>query len=341
VASAAPVADPGPVDLPPAVVPFAVRAVTEVRPDLWPLARPVPDHVDDPGPRTLVRLDAEVPVLVAGARHAVATDPGPWTAHAKDLDPDRTAAAGLTLARAVAAVTPSLLTVTGDRIRIGDVGVEVAADGEVSGPASTGGDARRVVDRLRSVPAAHRSLEAVALAVAEDIVLVAGDGRAVWLHVCAPSGWDPGASGGRSLLELHGPVPTADRLHAASRALARAIVATGPHVRWVWGLTDDPRAAMHPGQARSEVPAPRPIGELTFRAERQTTLPLPELDLGVFLIRVHRAPLGEVVADPDRRDRLAAAVRALPPDLAVYKGVADRRDELLDRLTADTGGVRE
>jgi hypothetical protein len=326
----------GSVALPPVVVPFAVRPSPEVRPDLWPLARPVPSHVDDAGPRTLVRLDAEVPSLVAATRRAVARDPDPWTARATELAADRASAAGRALASAVADVVPGLLSVDADGLTIEDVGVGVGPEGQVRdrrGPVSAA--ASRVEARLLAVPAAHRHLEAVALAVAEDVVLVDERGRVVWAHVCAPSGWDPGVSAGRSLLDLHGPVPAAARLHAASDALARAIVRAGPHVRWVWGLTDDPAAALHPRWRTRPSTARGPVEELTFRAERQTTLPLRELGLGVFLIRVHRAPLGEVLRPPGRAGRLAAAISSLPDDLAVYKGVAERREELLARLAAD------
>jgi dimethylamine monooxygenase subunit A len=150
--------------------------------------------------------------------------------------------------------------------------------------------------------------------------------------VCSPSGWDPGTAGGRSLLELHAPIPVAGRLHRASLALTRAIVRSGPHVRWVWGVTDDPAAAHHPSFRGGPTTAGGPVEALTFRAERQTTLPLGDLGVGVFLIRVHRAPLGQVVATRGRRQRLAEAIRSLPHDLAVYKGVAERRAELLDWL---------
>jgi hypothetical protein len=328
------------VTLPAVTVPFAVRASPEVRPDLWPLDRPVPPHVDDAAPPTLVRLDTEVPELVAAAREAVTRDAGPWTSSAAELDPGRAAAAGIALGTAVARAVPQLLVADASGLAVPGTGCRVLADGaleRVSVPGTTGVDtatAHLVAPRLDAVRAGHRALEAVALAVAEDVVLVDADARAVWLHVCAPSGWDPGSAGGRPLTELHAPVPAADRLRAASRALGRAIVATGPHVRWVWGLTDDPAAAHHPRRRGPASLGDLPIGRLTFRAERQTTLPLPDLDLGVFLIRVHRAPLDEVVTTADRARHLAAAVRALPDDLAAYKGVADRRDELLAWLDA-------
>ncbi|WP_052667562.1 heme-dependent oxidative N-demethylase subunit alpha family protein [Nitriliruptor alkaliphilus] len=325
--------------LPPVVVPFAVRAMPHVRPDLWPLTRPVPPHVEDDGPRTLVRIDAEVPRLVAAARQRVATDPAPWTSHTPDLAPGDALTAGLALGRAVSRDVPELLMAAGDSLTVSAAGVGVTSGGRIDRqPVTSGGEdrvaSRQVADRLAAVPPEHRLLEAVALAVAEDVVLVDASGRAVWLHVCTPSGWDPGAAAGRHLSELHGPVPAADRLRAASDALTRAIVTSGPHVRWVWGLTDDPAAAHHPRFRGPPATARGPIAELTFRAERQTTLALPDLGLGVFLIRVLRAPLGEVASSVSRRARLAEAIEVMPPELARYKGVADRRDELLDWLTA-------
>jgi hypothetical protein len=328
--------------LPPVSVPFAVRPMPHVRPDLWPLSRRLPPDVEDEGPPDLVRLDAEVPELVATARAAVTADPGPWTSHADDLDATRAEAAGLELARALGRVVPRLVSVEGDHVTLPGVGLQVGPGGgidhvAVRDGAAVGGDPAQVGERLADVAPEHRYLEAVALGVAEDVVLVGADARAVWLHVCAPSGWDPGASAGRTLIELHGPVPAAERLRAASRALGRAVVTSGPQVRWVWGLTDDPAAAHHPrfrvrtGTARGHVTG------LTFRAERQTTLPLPHLGLGVFLIRVHRTSLAAAASTARRRTVLAEAIASLPPDLARYKGVADRRDDLLAWLNTDLG----
>lgn len=236
------------------------------------------------------------------------------------------------------ATHPELVRVQDRAIELPDVGVVVDPAGAVreagGAGAATAHPPGEVRERLAGLPPTGRQLEAVALGVAEDVVVVDGDGRAVWLHVCAPSGWRPGAAGGSPLAALHGPIPDAERLVAASRNLARAITTSGPHVRWVWGLTDDPSLAQAPTSDGPEGP-PLPPSELTFRAERQTTLPLTELGWGVFLIRVHRAPLRDVVTTEERRRRLADAVAALPPALATYKGVGGRRRErLLEWLTS-------
>jgi hypothetical protein len=319
---------------PPPVVPFPVRPTPEVRADLWRLDRPVPSHVDDDGPATLVRFDREVPSLVTEGRERLDADPSLWTAVAADLSLDAAETAGWELAAAVAAAHPGLVEVADRGLLLPGVGVGVDRDGTVATtapddrPGRVGGDPRLVAARLAAVPPPLRAVEAVALGIAEDVVLVDTRGRAVWLHVLAPSGWDPGASGGVALGALHAPVPTARRLVAASTNLARAIVGSGPHVRWVWGLTDDPAAPNHPRRPPPARPSPD-LGDLTFRAERQTTLPCPAAGLGVFLIRVHRARLGDVVDAPGRRARLATTIRSLPDALAAYKGVAARRGELL------------
>jgi hypothetical protein len=328
--------------LPPVSVPFAARPMRHVRPDLWPLSRALPPDVEDDGPPDLVRFDAEVPELVAAARTAVTTDSDPWTAHTDDLDPRRAEAAGLELGRAVARVAPRLVSVEGEHLVLPGVGLRVGPAGAVdrvpvSDDPAVGGDPVPVAERLARVVPEHRYLEAVALGIGEDVVLVGGDARALWLHVCAPSGWDPGAAAGSTLTELHGPVPAAERLRAASRALGRAIVTSGPHVRWVWGLTDDPAAAHHPRFRGPPAAGNGEVGDLTFRAERQTTLPLPHLELGVFLIRVHRTPLAVAASTARRRAALADTIGSLPAELARYKGVAERRSELLAWLAADPG----
>ncbi len=325
MATTAEVNEPRPPSSPAVVVPFAVRPTAEVRPDLWQLQRPLPAHVEDDGPPTLVRFDREVPTLVAAARRAVYHDPTPWTGTAADLDERSTATAGRLLAGALDGQVGARLTVTADRLVLADDAITIDVDGHVE--VGAGGD-ETLAGRLTAVPPWQRWLEAIALSIAEDVVLVDRGGRAVWLHVCAPSGWDPGVSGGRSLAELHGPVPGSRRLREASGALGRAIVAAAPGVRWVWGLTDDPNAAHHPRFRPPPSTAAGPVAALTFRAERQTTFPMPSVGLGAFLIRVSRAPLGEVVTTRGRARRLAEAIAALPPELARYKGVAERVDEV-------------
>jgi hypothetical protein len=350
-ATARPVSRPR---LPPPVVPFAVGMRAPLRPDLVPLERPVPAHVEDPGPASVLRLDAGTAGMVAAKRRRLAVDPAPWTARG-EVPSARLRTAGRELAAALAAERPELLRLEGRALVLPGAGVTVGDDDTVTtrshaatprlgGTAGLDGGTAGMDDadgpvarRLRQVEPALRWLEAVALAVGEDLVLVDRSANVAWLHVCAPTGWDPGGSGGAPLAALHGPVPHADRLRAASGALGRALVEGGPFVRWTWGLTADPALAHHTRRPGPHLPPPAP-GALTFRAERQTTMPLPETELGLFAIRVHRAPLARVVDRPGRAEALAETVAALPEALAAYKGVDARREELLAWLR-DTAPV--
>jgi hypothetical protein len=321
--------------LPTPVVPFAVGMRAPLRPDLVPLDRPVPDHVEDPGPASVLRLDAGTAALVTAKRRRLAANPGPWTARG-DLPAARLRAAGRELAVALAREHPELLRLEGRTLVLPGAGVAVEDDDTVtvlSGAPShpLGGETGLVSPRLQDVEPALRWLEAVALVVGEDLVLVDRVANVAWLHVCAPTGWDPGTAGGAPLAALHGPVPHAERLQAASRALGRALTQGGPFVRWTWGLTAEAALAHHARRPVPHVPSPAP-GALTFRAERQTTMPLPETELGLFAIRVHRAPLARIVDRPGRAEALAETVATLPEALAAYKGVDVRRRELLTWL---------
>lgn len=318
-------------------MPFAVRGGAELRPDLTPLHRPVPAWVEDDGPATLLRIDRDLPAMLANKRDRLAADRNRWTATAPDPVPPWWAEAGRALAASVAADVPSLVHLDGDVVELRAAGLRVHLDGRIAevepGPdAPVHLDPVEVVARLEQVPSHLRVLEAVASTVAEDLVLVDRDGHCPWLHVCAPSGWAPGAAGGASLATLHAPVPASDRVLRASRNLAVAMATAGLFVRWNWGIDAAARWARHP----DDPPAAWPDDPAAwiFRPERQTTWPLRGLEVGVFAIRVHLARLDEVVDGPRAR-RLASAVRELPDDLAAYKGLGDgRRDQLTTWLDA-------
>lgn len=321
--------------LPRPVVPFAVRDGAAVRPDLVPLDRPPPPPVEDDGPRTSLRIDADLPRLLANKQDVVAHAADRAVATADDVPPAWLATAGHRLAAVCGEVVPGLVRRRVDAVELPAVGLRIpdrGPIGELARPSTLpAADPAAVATRLTSLPLHLRALEAVALAVGEDLVLVGTDGRARWLHVCAPSGWAPGRAGGAPLTALHGPIPTGDRLRRASTNLAAALTTRGPFVRWTWGLDAVDRLARFPDD-----PPPRwadDPGRWWWRAERQTTVPLPDLDAGLFTIRVHLAPLTDVV-DAPRARRLAEAVAALPEDLAAYKGLAGRRDRLLAWLDA-------
>lgn len=265
------------------------------------------------------------------------------------LDPKRSPAA---IAADVAATLPTLARLRPDVVRP----AAASEAGAVDDPAGQRAWAfprlaDEVLGRVADAPWPTRLADALALSLPEDLVWMHDDGeggRAALLHVCFPSHWPPDERGGAGLAELHGPVADGERLRAASAALMRAIAEKGPFERFVWSLAPSAALDRHPRDRRrsGRPPGPGattgsdadPIDAGWFRVERQTTLPFPDARVALFLIRVLVAPLREVLAvEPGRAARLAASIRSMSPEVAVYKGVADGGPALLEALDAWAG----
>ncbi|KAK9837548.1 hypothetical protein WJX84_001345 [Apatococcus fuscideae] len=76
---------------------------------------------------------------------------------------------------------------------------------------------------------------------------------------------------------------------------------------------------------------------LIIRSERETLTRLPKTHAILSTIRTYRRPLSELQADPEQAARLAAAIRALPPDVQDYKGLKAVGQAALDYLDALKG----
>jgi hypothetical protein len=195
-------------------------------------------------------------------------------------------------------------------------------------------DAGPVLDWIASRPAAERPLHALGLALQEDVAwMEAAPGemaRARLLHVCFPSGWDPAAKIGLDFAAIHAPVADAERLRASARALSRALTTQGPFVRFVWTVAPDGRRSRHPSDAVAWSSGVEPW----FRCERQVSLPLAPVSAGegaaaLFLIRLHRAPLGSVAVGSSRLRALRDALGSMSGATQAYKGLDLAMPDLL------------
>ena len=319
------------------VVPFPVRAPYRVRADLYRLGdvQAVPPQLD-PGPATVFRGDSSWGALVDARLAALERHPHLVRSVDRRASPARLQAAGLAIARYAAATLPRRLRLEGEVLTLPALGLRVAPDGALTLlVGATDPDvarARRASALLAARPPWLRPLEAVALAVQEDLVLIgparpaeeageaAAAGRVAWLQVAFPSGWDPGAMAGASFERLHAPVPHAGPLRRAAPALVSAMLTKGPFVRYVWGLAPDGDRSRHPRRARP-LPPGLPLERAWLRVERQTTLPLPDLGFALFAIAVHVTRLPQVLQAPERCAAFAAAIASLDPATKRYKGV--------------------
>jgi Haem-dependent oxidative N-demethylase, alpha subunit-like len=200
---------------------------------------------------------------------------------------------------------------------------------------------RRWPDRYgdaRLDPGLH-PLDAAARLVPEDLVLmverpVGGVPALVFGagSVCFPNRWDLRSKLGRTLPEVHAPVP---RLNAQlERPIDRFLEHLRPergYWRLGWGIIDVGDRYTPPGRAR---PGPGAVGPLDryVRVERETLRRFPTTSCVLFTIRTYIRPLAELAADPRVAARLAEQVTTMAADVRGYKDLDEIGDDLVESL---------
>ncbi len=161
-----------------------------------------------------------------------------------------------------------------------------------------------------------RSLTELAPELAEDFAVLTRADRAVFVHVCFPSGWRPSAVLGQSFAAIHQHVPAFRAVADKSKALLEAMLTRGPYVRFVWTITADAHLDHHPEQGR-RAPWTEETPRGFLRVERQTTVPLADGAASLFLIRTYL--YGFDALSTVQRATLRDALRAMPGEIAAYK----------------------
>jgi dimethylamine monooxygenase subunit A len=196
--------------------------------------------------------------------------------------------------------------------------------------------------------AAHDPLELAGRLVQEDLCLIETSPKGPRLTaaaLCFPSRWRLAEKLGRPLASVHGKVPFyGDRL---ARPVDRFMAHVKPgHIaaRLNWSVMDDPTLFQPTGKWRTAHDATitaQNAGERLFlRVERQTLRRLPASGAVLFGIRVHVYPLATAVTSPATASGLAAAVRALPAEMAHYKSLPMFQAALLAWLDRQSAGHR-
>jgi dimethylamine monooxygenase subunit A len=194
-------------------------------------------------------------------------------------------------------------------------------------------------------PTARHPIEAAARLTQEDWCVHLPDEQGRWrlvaACVCFPTRWVLGDKIGRTVREIHAPVPfydeqLADPVDAFFDRL-RPGVAHGVW-RLNWNLLDD-AALFQPGRvgdgASGPVVTARDAGEQVWlRVERQTLVRLATSGAVVFGIRVHVDPLGSLVGDAAALDRLDRSLRALPGPTWEDKRLSEYGGAVLDWIAA-------
>ncbi|MGI9644937.1 MAG: heme-dependent oxidative N-demethylase family protein [Ilumatobacteraceae bacterium] len=172
-------------------------------------------------------------------------------------------------------------------------------------------------------------LEAAARLVPEDLVLlVERNGRLVFGggSVCFPNRWDLRSKLGRTLAEVHAPVPRLnDQLGTRIDSFLAHLTPERAFTRVGWGIIDTDELFTPPSDTPRTTPR---VADLHLRVERETLRRFPETKCVLFTFRTHLTPLA---AAPEPA-ALAAAVDVLPADVREYKQLIDIADELVTVL---------
>ena len=202
----------------------------------------------------------------------------------------------------------------------------------------------RAVFRLgEAVSLPHAPLDWLGRQVQEDLILMAAsesDGPAcVAGHLCFASGWSLSDKIGKTMAQIHEPVPGfAEHLGKPADLLLKRLRANRPVSRINGTLQATHQLNLAPmlaGQwqaARADV-TPQNAGDLcVLRLERQTLSRLPRSGGALFTIHTYLHPISEVAADPARARRMASVLLTMPADTREYKGLASYIDPLLAYL---------
>jgi Protein of unknown function (DUF3445) len=203
----------------------------------------------------------------------------------------------------------------------------------------------RIASWLELQNGVARLLDALALSCQEDIVIMRGiaeTAHAEALSVSFPSGWDPREKLAENFERIHEPIADNTRLLKASGNTMKALLTKGPFIRFSWGLTINPSLDNHPHSPKPEalqswLENPNELVKHSYlRMERQTTFPMPDLERGLFSIRIYVTPLLErLERDLSLRLRLAKLVASVKPEVLAYKGQAKITPGILQWLQSE------
>ena len=179
--------------------------------------------------------------------------------------------------------------------------------------------------------------------VAEDLCILEPRGDAYELAaavLCAPSYWLLGEKIGRSLGDVHVPVPGyAPELAARVARLFTSLRVDKPVWRANWSITNSPKL-FQPSRDEPDDQASGAVSEANagtaayVRVERQTLRRLPRTGAVLFTIKVYVDPLERLRVHPEMARALADAVGALSPAEIEYKGMQSMREPVLRYLAA-------
>ncbi|MCA1492031.1 heme-dependent oxidative N-demethylase family protein [Sinorhizobium alkalisoli] len=172
-----------------------------------------------------------------------------------------------------------------------------------------------------------------------------GEWRLTAAYIAFPSSWSLAEKFGRSMDEIHAPVPGFAAGSRNAELIARMFDRLPPDrfvERFNWAINAD--GALHLPKSKTEDIGAEAVAlekERTYiRVERQTLRKLPETGAIAFTIRIYSDPLAALGSRPDAA-RLALSfitqLRELTLPQAAYKGLVSKRGALISALASIAG----
>lgn len=152
--------------------------------------------------------------------------------------------------------------------------------------------------------------------------------------VCFPSHWGLQEKMGRSMTEIHAPVPGLNE--TLGRQINGFLQRIKPGISWErgnWGLSRSPEFNLHPSLARPRLDASIDLADVWWRLEEQSLVALPHSQGILFGIKLVIRPLADLKADPPARAGLVRALETMSGAMAEYKGLQSARNRLLTLLS--------
>ena len=174
-------------------------------------------------------------------------------------------------------------------------------------------------------------LWAASLRCADDLCLMQRDAAGQWRLAAAsltqPTFFTVPDALGKSLAEIHGPVPGfADRFGARVERMFDAVQPDVIMERHNWTVVNSDEAYLpDPAPMRvqlPDLPLERAAQGLYIRVERQTVRKLAGGGGVVFTIRAWRHPLADLGADPERKAAFGRAWRGASAEFRAYKALS-------------------
>ncbi len=153
--------------------------------------------------------------------------------------------------------------------------------------------------------------------------------------VCFPSGWALSEKLGLPIEEIHAPIPGLNA--SLGRSIQVFLERLKPGAVWLrdnWGLSADSALNHHPALHLRPLAEETPLTGVWLRYEEQLLTRLPGSTDVLFGIKVGRVRLAEILPYPEVVRRLLLALRTMPEEVAIYKGLDRARASLLRQLEA-------